>query len=157
MQHFDPDLDPEVRLARERFIEHREKQLQSVATTASENAIKYLFTINAGGAVAVLTYLGAIASNHTEKLPLKYSLAFFFVGLVLVGLYKALLVHIYTNTFKMFQNSLKSYFKQQREWDDFYQEIESHVKQNNMPYILGYSSFACFFLGSVFGTLGLLQ
>ena len=49
--------------AREQFIEHREKQLQSVTMSAAEAGIKYLFAINAGGAIAVLTYMGAIATD----------------------------------------------------------------------------------------------
>ena len=63
MNHFDPELDPESMKAREQFIEHREKQLQSVTMSAAEAGIKYLLAINAGGAIAVLTYMGAIATD----------------------------------------------------------------------------------------------
>ncbi len=157
MDHFDPDLDPEVRIARERFIEHREKQLQSIATTASETAIKYLFVTNAGGAVAILAFLGAIAEKPVEIGMLKYSLALFFVGVILVGIYRAYLVHVYMDIFKQYQFSVKNYFGERKDWDDFYSEVESQVKPNKIPHILGYSSFVCFIGGSLLGVFSLLN
>ena len=80
MHHFDPDLKPEVRKAREHFIEQREKQLQSITVNAVESGLKFLFTSNAGGAIAVLTYLGAIASHADQIQTLKISLAYFLLA-----------------------------------------------------------------------------
>ena len=73
MNHFDPELDDDIRKARERFIEQRDKQLQTITVEAAESAIKYLFTVNAGGAIAVLTYLGAISSAPQVDQNLKIS------------------------------------------------------------------------------------
>ena len=158
MHHFDPKLEPEVRKARERFIESREKQLQSLSTTANETAIKYLFTTNAGGAIGVLAFLGAIAEKPVEMNILKYSLALFFIGIILVGIYKAFLVHVFGGIFKEYRVSVKNYFSEEKEWNVFLREIEAQVKLNNIPYyILGYSSFFCFIAGSVLGVLGIIK
>ena len=156
MHHFDPDLDDEVRQARERFIDQREKQLQTITVSSIETAVKFLFTTNAGGAVAVLAYLGAISSNPDQLDSLKYSLALFFLGVIFIGILRMSVVHVYSGIFKKFQVSTKSYFSQQREWEDFYSEIEQQVKPSKIPYILGYASFGCFLLGSITGTVGLL-
>jgi hypothetical protein len=72
--HFDPELDPEVRKARERFIENRELQLQRITTESGESSLKFLFTANAGGAISVLTYLGAI-SQQPPNIGFKAALA----------------------------------------------------------------------------------
>ena len=155
MNHFDPELDENVRLARERFIDQREKQLQVGAVDAAETALKYLFAINAGGSIAVLTYLGAISSSSTVSLNLKVSLALFFIGLVFIGIYRAFAVHVRTDVFYHFQKATREYMKEEKPWEEYYSEIENKVKPNNLPYFFGYTSFGCFLLGSIFGVVGL--
>lgn len=156
MNHFDPELDDEIRQARERFIEHREKQLQAATAEAADSAIKYLFTVNAGGAIAVLTYLGAISKGPDVALSLKIALMLFFAGVVIVGIYKAFVVHIRSGIFFHFQRITKQYFNEQKDWDIYFAEMEARVKPNILPYVIGYSSFACFLSGFVFGVVGML-
>ncbi len=157
MHHFDKDLDPDVRNAREKFIEHREKQLQAITVSAAETGVKFLFTTNAGGAIAILAYLGAIATNPNLVQTLKISLVLFFLGVILVGINHVLLVETYGSIFKKFQESTKNYFADKNEWDDYFSEIQAHVKPNNIPRILLYSSFGCFIFGCVFGALSLFK
>ena len=157
MHHFDKDLDPDERKARENFIEHREKQLQNITVSAAETGVKYLFTTNAGGAIAILTYLGAIATNPNPAQTLKISLVLFFFGVILIGIYHVLLVETYGNIFKKFQESTKNYFADKKEWDEYFSEIQAHVKPNNIPRILLYTSFGCFIFGCVFGALSLFS
>jgi hypothetical protein len=155
MHHFDDELSIEDRTAREQFIDLREKQLQTVTVSAVESAVKFLFTTNAGGAVSVLAYLGAVASNPTDQLMPKISLALFFLGIIFVGIYHACLVHVYSGIFKKYQASVKRYFAERLEWEAFFNEITSQVKPSVIPYVLAYLSFGCFVLGSLLGTLGI--
>ena len=158
MHHFDPDLKPEVRKAREHFIEQREKQLQSITVTAVESGVRFLFTTNAGGAIAVLTYLGAIASNANQTQTLKSSLAYFFLGIILVGLYRAFLAETYGKMFKNFQLQTANYFSSEKEWESYISEIKAEVetlRKSQVGRILIYGSFLCFVLGSAIGTFSL--
>lgn len=155
MSHFDPGLDENTRKAREHFIDSREKQLQGAAVESADSAIKFLFTTNAGGAIAVLAYLGAISTSSTIGISLKLSLAFFFIGVVIIGIYRAFVVHIRMDIFYHFQSITKEYFKEKYDWDAYFKEVEKKVNPNKIPYYLGYGSFACFLLGSGSGVAGL--
>ena len=158
MHHFDPELEPEVRKAREHFIDQREKQLQSITVSAAESGVKFLFTTNAGGAIAVLTYLGAIASTTNQTQVLKYSLAMFFVGIILVGIYRAYLAETYGKMFKIFQKKTANYFTNEKEWEIYISEIQEDVeilRKSQIARIFVYGSFVCFILGSTIGTFSL--
>lgn len=156
MNHFDPELDDEVRKARERFIDHREKQLQSLSIEANETAMKFLFTTNAGGAIALLAYLGTRPETTPNQSLLTSSIAFFFLGVLFIGIVRAFAVHLYIGVFKSFNTSAKTYFSEARDWDEFYAEIDSQVRQSKIPYIFGYAAFGCFLIGSLTGAMGLL-
>jgi len=150
--HFDPELDPEVREARERFIENRELQLQRITTESGESSLKFLFTANAGGAISVLTYLGAI-SQQPANIGFKAALALFFMGIILVGIYRFFITETYGALFWEYKENVEKYFKESLEWEDFQKAIE--VKKNNIPRIFIYSSFVCFILGSIIGVVNL--
>ena len=152
--HFDPDLDPAVRVARERFIENRELQLQRVTTESGESSLKFLFTANAGGAVSILAYLGAIA-QQPHNVGFKVALAMFFVGIIFVGIYRAFITETYGALFWKYKKSVEKYYNERLEWENFQKEIEAQVKKNNIPRIFVYTSFACFILGSIIGVISL--
>ncbi|MDN4502512.1 hypothetical protein QX776_08865 [Alteromonadaceae bacterium BrNp21-10] len=152
--HFDPDLDDDVRKARERFIENRERQLQSVTTESVDKSLTFLFSANAGSAVAILAYLGAISSKP-DVIEFKVALAMFFLGVMLIGIFRVFVTEMYGSLFWAFKKSTENYFEEKQEWEDFYSEINAQVVKNNIPRIFVYSSFACFFLGCIFGVLGL--
>lgn len=152
--HFDLDLDDEVRKARERFIESRERQLQSVTTESVEKTLSFLFSANAGSAVTLLAYLGAISSNP-NVVAFKVALAMFFLGVMFIGIFRIYVTETYGSIFWKYKASVENYFKEKQEWEDFYKEVNSQVVKNNIPRILGWASFCCFFLGCVFGVLGL--
>lgn len=86
--HFDPTLDPEVRKARERFIENRERQLQSITAESVDKSLAFLFADNAGSAVALLAYFGTVSSKP-NIVEFKVSLAMLFLGVLFVGIFKA--------------------------------------------------------------------
>ena len=157
MNHFDPELPDETRRARERFIDNREKQLQSGAMEAVDSTIKFLFLTNSGGALALLAYMGSVASLETISSSLKVSLAFFFFGVVLIGIYRAYTVHIRLDIFIHFQKITKEYFNNASDWDAYFTEMEAKVKPSNIGYVLGYGSFLCFLVGSGIGVAGLFQ
>jgi uncharacterized membrane protein len=72
------------------FIDKRDNHLVGVSKDAVESALKYIFLTNAGGAVATLSFLGAV---FVKRLPLKFALGLFVAGLILVGVHAALWIH----------------------------------------------------------------
>lgn len=152
--HFDPNLDEDVRKARERFIENRELQLQSITTESVEKSLTFLFSVNAGSAVALLAFLGTVSSNP-NAVEFKVALAMFFWGVMFIGIFRAYATETYGSLFWKYKESTENYLQGKQEWEDFYKEVSTQVIKNNIPRIFVYTSFGCFILGCVFGVLGL--
>lgn len=143
----------------EKWMEEREKNLQALTMSAAESGIKFLFTTNSGGVVSILTYLGAIAQNPDDQILLKTSLAFFFIGLVLIGVYRAYIAESFGKIFWDFNKLTKSYLLEEIEWQEYIRQAEEQVlkHKNQIARAIVYSSFICFLLGAGFGIYGLIQ
>lgn len=143
----------------EKWITDREKQLQSLTTNSVESGVKFLFAINSGGVVSILTYLGAIAENPGDQTLFKTSLAFFFVGLVMIGIYRAYCAEMHGKIFWGFNKLTKSYLIGEIKWSEYVRLAEEQVlkHKNHIARIIVYSSFINFLFGAGFGIYGLVQ
>jgi len=150
--HFDEDVTDEVRLLRNKHIENRWAQLYQLSKESGDTAIQYLFTVNAGGCVAILTYMGTISSNDTiPSLSINFSLAFFFFGLLFVGIYKAYMIHFYENLFKNYREITTNYYNEKIEWVEKLRLDEEKIGDSFIPKLLGYLSFGFFIFGFIIG------
>ena len=140
------------------WITEREKYLQTLTTNSIETGVKFLFTTNSGGAVSILTYLGAIAKNPNNFLILKTSLAFFFIGVLLIGIYHAYVAESYGKIFWDFNKLSKFYILGKIERDEYIKQVEQQAMKykNHIARIIAYSSFLCFIIGASFGTIGII-
>src|SRR3954465_16016179 len=91
------------------WIVERAKYLQTIVGTATESGIQFLFVTNTGGAASVLAYLGAIAQKNEDLIMFKTSLAMFFVGIILVGVFRAFIAEMYGKIFWDFNSLTKKY------------------------------------------------
>lgn len=151
--------DAAIRLEKqEKWILGREKHLQEITVNASENAIKFLFATNSGGAVSVLTYLGAIAQNNDNQIIFKTSLAIFFLGIILIGIFRTYVAEMYGDLFWGFNKLTKSYILEEINWSEYVNKSEDQAlkHKNNIARIIVYASFVCFILGSIAGVIGLV-
>ena len=87
------------------------------------------------------------------------SLAFFFLGLVLIGVYRAYIAESFGKIFWDFNKLTKSYLLEEIEWQEYIRQAEEQVlKHNNqIARVIVYLSFICFLLGAGFGIYGLIQ
>jgi len=135
-----------------KFLLQQNKYLYDAASVASSRSVGYVFAVNAGSAVALLTYMGATGAGLNAANLLSYSLAFLFFGVCLVG------VHHF-----MQYDDLAKYYNQHRELlmevseDPFYldlfnnQPLESREQlaeelKVSKPLVL---SFLCFMFASL--------
>lgn len=156
MKYNDLNLTGEHRELRNEHINSRWSQLHALSKETGESAIKYLFTTNAGGAVAVLAYLGSVSGNEVPALSAKIALVFFFSGLLLVGLYNACMVHKHEGLFEHYKALVKEYYEDEISWDSLLSADETEVGSSNVPYILAYLSFGAFVGGCISGAVGIL-
>lgn len=150
--------DSNIDIDQREWIMERGKHLQSITITAVESGLQFLFITNTGGAASALAYLGAVAQKDEDLLIFKTSLAFFFVGIILVGIFRAYVAELYGRIFWDFNNLTKRFMQEKMEWKTYVYEAEMQAlkHKNNIGRIFVYFSFFCFFLGSIFGVLGLL-
>lgn len=153
MKYFDVDMTEETRNIRNDYIQKRWSQLQALSKESGEHAIKYLFTVNAGGAVATLAYLG---SKTNSTIGIKVSLVLFFIGLIFVGILKAYTLHQHEALFSHYREQVTRYYNNQIEWDTLIKSDEEKVGNPLAPYVFGYIGFGCFIFGSIVGACTLM-
>jgi hypothetical protein len=156
MKYNDKNLAPELRMIRDNYMNSRWGQLHSLSKETGDSAIKYLFTVNAGGAVAVLAYLGAVSGSLPAVLSAKVSLVLFFIGLLFVGFYKAYMVHNHEGLFKHYRSLVSDYYECKIGWGALIKSDETKVGNPLAPYIFGYISFGSFIGGCISGAIGVL-
>jgi len=156
MKYTDKNLSNELRELRNNYINNRWEQLHSLSKETGDSAIKYLFATNAGGAVAVLAYLGSVSGNGEPALSAKVALVLFFTGLLFVGFYKAYMVHEHESLFEHYKSLVNKYYENKIGWGMLVESDEIKVGNSPTPYILGYISFASFIGGCISGAIGVL-
>ncbi|WP_431120907.1 hypothetical protein [Variovorax paradoxus] len=141
---------PEFREQVHAYNESRFHQLNGLVIASSEGAWQYLLTVNGGGAVAVVAFIGAVPQLQKRVWPYVV-LAIFAIGLLLVGLGRALVL-LHMN--KMLQNwtaSMAQFYSNKLDWHAVTRADEALVKPGEFwPWLLGWVSFGLFAIGLVF-------
>lgn len=156
MKYNDENLLTELKEIRNNYINSRWEQLHALSKETGDSAIKYLFTVNAGGAVAVLAYLGAVSGASPAALSAKIALVLFFIGLLFVGFYKAYMVHNHEGLFDHYKSIVGDYYECKTGWGELIKSDETKVGSPIIPYIFGYVSFGSFVGGCISGAIGVL-
>ena len=131
----------------DRYINHRWKQLQALASESESSAIRYLFITNAGGCVALLTFIGTRKNVDELNTAILISLCIFLLGVIFIGFYHRYRVHFDVALFDNWRREVKKYHIQKISWEDLNVSDERKVKKDYMAYLWGNLSFICFILG----------
>jgi hypothetical protein len=117
-----------------------------------DRVLRYLFLTNAGGAIAVLSFMGASENVRAVSGP-KWALGFFVVGLILLGILSAYQLYHSANLNAQWRRSLQQYLAGRITWDLLIEgdQERSYVVTSYFGYLFGYGSFICFCGGSVIG------
>lgn len=136
------------------FLDKRWERLNAWFNAEWENAAKYLFLTNAGGAVAVLSFLGA-SKDLRGNCCLALALLAFAVGVILLGAFRAHLVHKSADTYVGWAKDADLFVTNQLTWEKLIENHERRAAIGAWGYIFGYASFTCFILGVVCGGFAL--
>lgn len=146
---FSAQQDQVIRNTQINRINQRWGQLYGLDKEWSDNAIKYLFLTNSGGAIAVLSYMGAVGTSF--RIGMAVALCSFLLGLILVGVMTASIYQRIDALFKNWRADTDRYFSDQIEWDDLIKNDKKRVGNSILETVLGYLSFLCFIAGTVVG------
>jgi hypothetical protein len=148
------ELNEEKQLFAFTRIEEHTKKVQNDSLSSLEAAINYLFLTNSGGAVAVLGFLGT-SQRATNRLGPLTALAFFAIGLILVGVIKAFRLHYSAKFLKSWTEQVNKFLRGEINWEEAMERCTEVAREPLWPYVVGYSSFLCFVVGASIG-FGLL-
>jgi hypothetical protein len=131
-------------------INSRWKQLNDLLLGIITDGIKYLFYVNAGGCVAVITFIGT--SDNVRKLDWPWwVLSLFFIGLIFVGVLNLSRYHVIESLLSNWQKDVVEFYSGHLDFDDMSANDDKRVEKSQWVLWLAYISFACFIGGGAVG------
>ncbi|OGA11995.1 MAG: hypothetical protein A3H33_10545 [Betaproteobacteria bacterium RIFCSPLOWO2_02_FULL_65_20] len=147
--------DPEIRKARQEYIEDRWRDLSNRQREHTDEAAKYLMVVNAGGAIATLSFMGAM--KMLDPIPgARAMLSFFLAGLLLVGLGRALAIYRFDWTFSGWRDAVRLYYTDKIDWEALLEGDMSRSGRFLPSEFVAWASFACFITGLAIAYVDLL-
>lgn len=146
-------MPSDARDRRVNAIDHRWSDLWRQEREWARGILHYLFFTNAGGAIATLSFL---ASSTNTPGSVKGSLAFFLLGLVLVGAVVLWGFHHIGGVFKGWREDTSSHIDGKISWADVNRRDDARANDPKLAIWLAWSSFACFVIGAFVGVLSIV-
>lgn len=131
-------------------VDSRWHQLNDLLLEIVSDGIKYLFYVNAGGCVAVITFIGT--SDSVRQLDWPWNvLCLFFVGLVFVGLLNFSRYHVVDKLLFDWQKDVDVFYKGKLDFDEMGKRDDKRVGKSRWILLFAYVSFGCFLAGGIVG------
>lgn len=131
-------------------IDSRWAQLSDLSLTVITDGIKFLFYINAGGCVAMITLIGTADSVRQLNWPW-YVLGSFFTGLVFVGILNFARYHSIEYILKGWQKDVKTFYEGDLDFVEMCSKDNTRVKKTTWIPIFAYFAFGFFIAGGLVG------
>ena len=152
--------EDEERRQRVNWINNTIESYGNMYNVLGESLDKYLFLVNAGGAIATLSFIGAIVARGGQDIVTgaEVTLMLFVVGLLLTGVERFInyqtmgsrMLDLHKNAMKFFGDA----FPTDTKFDSLIKDaLEREVNRGNWTLALGLSSFGCFIGGCYFGAV----
>lgn len=136
-------MDKNLKEARCAYVERRWGGLVEHINKSVEDIWKYLLLINSGGAVALLSLMGAknsLSPFHYAN----YVLGLLILGVVLVGAAKASNYYRIYYLFSKWKQDVNQFYSDSICWDELVNKDESRSKYFYLADVFGWISFLCF-------------
>jgi hypothetical protein len=141
---------------RTNYLDKRWAQLNGLVGDYADGVIKYLFLINSGGVVAIMSFMGT-SIDIRNNFQVKSALFLFGVGILLVGCLKIFLYHKVEWIYKNWRKNSHNYLNDKIGWNKLIEDDNERSFSNTKAYLIGYGAFFAFLIGSGFGALGLIK
>ncbi len=152
------DLGPEIQISHLEIINKRASQLYDLTKEFGLTGVKYLFYTNAGGAVAVLSFIGTANPNNHLGVFTYISLGCFTAGVIfLLSLFieltlksDYLLADWHKSTISYINNETST-------WNEIIKKVSKVKNISWWERMLALVSFICFIIGCIIGVIALLS
>ncbi|SEO76545.1 hypothetical protein SAMN02800692_2005 [Luteibacter sp. UNC138MFCol5.1] len=139
------------------FCQARSTQLIALTKEATDAVIKQVFLVNAGGAVAVLSFMGA-SPEARELLLAKWALVFFGVGITLVIVLSIIRYHFFAGLALGYNADLRRFFDDEIDEDELLSNDSNRVDNKTRDRLMhgaGYLAVLAFVAGAIVGACSL--
>ena len=138
------------------YVKHNDErwsQLNDLILSVITDGVKYLFLVNAGGAVAILTFIGTSPDVRGLGWPW-VALAFLLVGLIFVGVLHFARYHVIGYLLNNWTHDVVKFYEGKTEYDDLVNADGKRIKKTEWILIFAYLSFLFFILAGACGFIG---
>jgi hypothetical protein len=152
------DVKDHEELLRQRnnSVSKRCQELAEFYLKHSDETIKYLLYVNAGGVATSIGFMGA--SESARKLVcLRIALCLFALGVVLVGVLRVLLLHKVRFLLNNWRKDSEKYWARQIEYAQITANDYKRAESDLYAFVAGYASGASFVLGLILGGVSLFR
>jgi len=137
-------------------IDRRRRQLIEWTGIYFQKSIQFLFITNAGGAVAILGFIGASAWARNNYF-IKISLLSFAIGIIASGMMLfTLLIHT-ANLLRQLDQNISNFFNNKTSWEKFVKSDDERTRKEKITGLFMVIAFNAFLTGIYFGTRGLFN
>lgn len=151
---YNTDTPPELLEKYVSKINSRWGQLNELMLSIVTDGIKYLFYVNAGGCVAMLTFIGTADTARHLQWPWTV-LGIFFVGLFFVGVLNLARYHVLDYLLKGWNTDVSTFYSGDLEYSDLHSRDDVRVEKTSWILVFAYLAFLAFVAAGIYGFFSL--
>jgi hypothetical protein len=136
------------------LVTARWSQINTLRNQWIEKALRFLVLTNAGGAVAVLSFIGN-SDEARQMCGPRIALGCFAAGIIIAGIFIAVQFNRFDSMYKGYNSDSAKYFSDKIEWDQLRKDDDDRSRPHSIDYVWPYMSFGLFILGCIAGWLSL--
>lgn len=146
----------DLRQARLQYVGDRWKGLADQLVVRLDALVAFLMVANAGGAVAILSFMGAM-KNASPIAGAPLVLGLFLVGLVMVGVLRFIHYYRIAWLFAEWRDDANGFFGDRLDWNELLGRDRDRGRRFWLADAAGLISFGCFAAGIYIGYRGVLE
>jgi hypothetical protein len=154
--YYNSSVPKEVLETKNNSISVRWKELSEFYLKYSDEMIKYLLYVNAGGAATSIGFMGA-SEVIRGSVCMRIALLCFALGLTFVGILRALLVHKIKYLFDNWRKDAEKYWNNRMAYSELSENDDKRSESDWYAFTVGYVSGGFFILGLIFGAISLFS
>ena len=154
--YYNTTVSEETLKTRNKLISERWKELSEFYLKYSDEMVKHLLYVNAGGAATIIGFMGASESIR-KLICLRVALCFFAFGLTCVGVLRAILVHKVKYLFDNWRKDAEKYWNNKIGFTEISENDEKRSESDWWAFLVGYISGGSFLVGLILAGVSLFS
>jgi len=154
--YYQADVKSSALEERDKYITERWDQLFAHLREGFNNMINYLLMVNAAGCVTTLAFMGA-SPTAKNMLSLRLSAFFFALGIIFIGVLRAIIVHRAAGFFNTWRRDVKKYHSEQMPFSKMTANDDDRTQTAPIEFITGYASALSFIIAAITAAITLFK